>query len=105
MKNILCFSILFLIACAPRPERPITQAEIGEEWPLLVDEGVLRCEETGKIIFRTAGKDYAVNGLAMNDFPSILNITQNIKGSMGEYKRSLDPIIKAGAKLCKNRPM
>lgn len=62
--------LLWTIACSPAPSGPprgyISSAELGDKWPLTVEEGVLACDRSA-VTFRTnEGQVYALNGLAMS---------------------------------------
>lgn len=52
----------------PAPsELHLTQADLGDRWPLTVDEVTLYCEPSGSykfLTFDTGGKTYALNGSA-----------------------------------------
>lgn len=47
-----------------QPERVISRADFGEEWPFTVESGTLRCSGSGAVTFTTEGATYAVNGTA-----------------------------------------
>ncbi len=55
----------------------ISREDLGEEWPLIVDDGVLICDQSrraiGAVLFETGGHRYAVNGTAKGllDYPRI----------------------------------
>jgi len=50
----------------------VTQAEFGEQWPLIVSEGDLVCAPVNLVLFETGGRQYAVNGSAKGaGYPSI----------------------------------
>lgn len=52
---------------AARPEGYISKADLGDKWPLTTEDGVLRCQGSdgyGAATIRTAGKVYALNGVA-----------------------------------------
>ena len=51
----------------------ITHQDVGDDWPLTVDSGVLMCEN-GAVTFHVDGKDYAVNGFARS-----LNLGDDIR--------------------------
>ena len=44
----------------------VSADRFGDEWPLIVDGGSLRCEPPGAVIFRYNGSDFGVNGMAEN---------------------------------------
>ena len=82
-------------------EALMTSDELGEDWPLTVDEGIVRCEGAGEVYFEADGTTYAVNGTARgaSDAPEIDQIWADdpeIKG----LKINIGPIIDRGLELC-----
>jgi hypothetical protein len=47
-------------------ERGVGRADYGNDWPLTVDSGTLRCEAPGAVTFTSDGTTYWVNGTAGN---------------------------------------
>jgi len=72
--------------------------DYGQAWPLTVDAGWLDCPESfgdgaGAVTFTTLrGKEYALNGQALHDYPNIRPITR--RGQI------VLPLIDAGLQLC-----
>lgn len=92
--------LLALIACGGASETgmAVSAADFGENWPLTVEEGILRCEPPGAVVFSTGGKDYAVNGMAATQgYDDIDPIWAD-----GEVtpKENIGPLINAGLALC-----
>lgn len=69
------FTLALLGACSSGPEEhevngadweAIMSAATDREyvWPLIVEEGVIRCPGAGRLVFVADGVEYALNGLA-----------------------------------------
>lgn len=88
-------------AAAASNEALMSADELGDDWPLTVDEGIVRCEGAGEVYFEAAGKTYAVNGMAigMSDLPEIDPIWADDPEREG-LKISVHPIIDRGLSLC-----
>jgi hypothetical protein len=91
----------------PRPPGFISRDDLGEQWPLTVDAGVLSCESHGggvHSVFFTdpEGKRYALNGKAEGHHPELPLIDQiwapNPK--VPELKINIGPLIDRGLELC-----
>ncbi len=82
-------------------EKTITASDFGNEWPLLVSKGIIRCDAPKIVTFITPdGMRYAVNGTATAfGHPEINPIW---KDSPVAYvpKMNLSPLIDAGLKIC-----
>ena len=75
----------------------ISQAEYGDQWPFAIQQGRLRCEGTGAVIFNARGKDYGLNGMAGTRYASM----QPVRKSTGDSSFDLGFIISRGLTLCK----
>ena len=75
----------------------ISQAEYDDQWPFAIQQGRLRCEGTGAVIFTARGKDYGVNGMAGRRYASI----QSVRKSTGDPNFDIGSIIPRGLTLCK----
>jgi hypothetical protein len=75
----------------------VSQAEFGDLWPFVFQEGYLRCEGAGAVILSAAGKDYAVNGMASTRYASIQPVYERQAGSVVD----VGPIISRGLTLCR----
>ena len=75
----------------------ISQAEYGDQWPFAIQQGRLRCEGTGAVIFKARGKDYGLNGMASTRYASM----QPVRKSTGDFSFDLGFIISRGLTLCK----
>lgn len=80
MRLVVGVLLLFAVACAPSGPPPgyVSRAELGDKWPLTVDEGLLTCDKKGalRVIVFFEGKDgrgrmYAVNGAARTHFKNV----------------------------------
>lgn len=82
-------------------EALMTQAELGDEWPLTVDEGIVRCEGAGEVYFEAEGTTYAVNGTAQgaSGAPEIDPIWADDPEIEG-VKINIHQIIERGLELC-----
>jgi hypothetical protein len=108
----------------------ITKNEFGNEWPLSINSGVVKCLPigNGSVVFEAEGKTYAINGTAKGfakkhnfysiediwlDDPKFLEMAKEIAKaeneplaevlkSMGSpTKINISPVIDSGLKLCK----
>lgn len=83
-----------------KSQAKVTKSEFGDKWAFTVDEGILECEDQ-KVLFKSDGKIYAVNGTAKS-FKKYLPIDEiwaddpKISGA----KQNLGSIIESGLKLC-----
>jgi hypothetical protein len=82
---------------------------VGGKWPLLVEDGVVRCNRlTGGVvvvIFRSGDKTYAVNGMAKSRIDQFgwedITAIQNMeKTDAGLLKYPITPILDMGLSLC-----
>lgn len=79
----------------------VTSEDYGNAWPLTVDEGTLRCEPAGQVVFTAPdGTEYAVNGMA--DTAGYADIDPIWAGSRdpGIPKMSMGPLIDDGLAMC-----
>lgn len=72
----------------------------GDDWPLTVADGTIRCENGGQVTFEGGGTKYAVNGTArgQTDLPDIDPIWADSTDGLG--KKNIGPIISVGLTLC-----
>lgn len=85
-----------------RPTNPIevSAVDFGDDWPLTVDHGLLRCEGVGAVTFTAPdGTVYAVNGLAKSstNHPAIDPIWAD---SGGGLKKNIGVLIEFGLRRC-----
>jgi hypothetical protein len=102
LTSLLGLVVGFLSVTALLPEPAyegieISQAEYGDHWPFAIQQGRLRCEGTGAVIFTARGKDYGVNGMAGQRYASIMPVRR----STGDSNFDLGSIISRGLTLCK----
>lgn len=78
----------------------VSPGDISGDWPLTVDEGTLRCEGAGAVVFTTSdGREYAVNGMASGQgYAEIDPIWRNAPGPAP--KVNIGPLIELGLELC-----
>jgi hypothetical protein len=85
----------------------VRKSDLGDEWPLKVDEGILECSGArgvGEVTFTAGGVTYAVNGLAKGTkkYKSIEPIWKdNVQSEVKGLKMSIGPLIHRGLKLCR----
>ncbi len=86
-------------------EQVVTRSDFGDEWPLTVDSGVLRCEEGSAVVFKddADGTVYAVNGMAQTwdlgvDIEEIWADDPDIPEP--EFRINIGPLLDAGLDLC-----
>lgn len=82
----------------------VDQADYGDEWPLTVPDGDLRCVDDSSVIFLRGGLTYAVNGLARgsadeNGWRLIDEIWRD-DPSLPGTKVDMHPLIERGLDLC-----
>jgi Protein of unknown function (DUF2511) len=102
LASLLGLAVGFLFVTAVLPEPPhegieISQAEYGDQWPFAIQQGRLRCEGTGAVIFTARGKDYGLNGMAGRRYASI----QPVRKSSGDSTFEFGSIISRGLTWCK----
>ena len=103
LASLLGLVVGFLSVTAVLPEPPqegieINQAEYGDQWPFAIQQGRLRCEGTGAVIFTARGKDFGVNGMAGRRYASVEPVR---KKSNGDRSFDIGSIISRGLTLCK----
>lgn len=85
------------------PRGYLSEAMLGEKWPLTVSEGTIACSGTA-ILFQTSQGLYAVNGTARgqreaNGWKDIFDIAKP-DPSIAGATFSLQPLLDVGLKLC-----
>jgi hypothetical protein len=87
-------------------ERAISRTDYGDDWPLTVESGTLRCDEPGAVTFTSDdnGTTYWVNGTAgdmadSNGWQDIRPIWADDPANPG-LKISIGPLIDDGLALC-----
>jgi hypothetical protein len=72
-------------------------AMLAVRWPFTnMAAGELRCDDSGAVIIKVAGKDYAVNGMAGSRYPPI----QQVWNSDTYPDTNIDRLIARGLTLC-----
>lgn len=70
---------------------------LAVRWPFAnFAAGELRCDDSGAVVVRVAGKDYAVNGMATSRYPPI----QQIWNKDTYPDTNIDRLIARGLTLC-----
>lgn len=83
---------------SPSTSERITRVQFGEDWPFIVDEGVLRRHRIGSVTFKANGTEYAVNGLAKSQgFKDVDEIWADDPET--GMKKNIGPIIERGLGL------
>jgi hypothetical protein len=82
----------------------VSRAALGDEWPLTVEEGTLRCDgaqQAGAVFFETGGRVYPVNGIARGrrDGPEIDEIWADDPDIPGA-KKNIGILIERGLAVC-----
>jgi hypothetical protein len=92
---------------AASPPGYVSSAEYGEDWPLTVPNGELRCVEPSMVLFRAPdGRLFPVNGAAQGfytDLPEIEEIwalNPDPLFAESEIRISISPLIQRGLQLC-----
>lgn len=85
----------------PGPRRRITAKEMGDKWPLTVDEVDIECRADGRLaLIHYDGVIYGINGTAMQagftDFRPLWKDNPTEKG----LKINIGPLIAAARRLC-----
>jgi hypothetical protein len=79
----------------------VSRSEFGKDWPLTVEEGVLRCEGAGAVTISTGGTTYAVNGLAGGmDIYRDINAIWADNPQIPSTKQYIGDLIDMGLELC-----
>lgn len=112
-KKLIAAVAAMLITAAhalPPTEAPISRADMGAEWPLTVESGVIGCERGRAIKFLANRKTYSINGTAQAyskthgfgwlQVNSIWADNPDIPGT----KINIGPLIARGQKLCRPWP-
>jgi hypothetical protein len=79
--------------------RPVSRADLGEEWPLTVSNGLLRCEHGSEVTFQADGTSYTLNRSASHGAYS--DIGPLLLDAGGGVTKDLGPLVERGLRLCK----
>lgn len=79
----------------------VSQTLLGDDWPLTVPDGVLRCEGASTIVFRSGGTDYAVNGVATAAGHADIDPIWAAGDDGVSPKKNIAPLIERGMALCR----
>lgn len=96
---VLLALALALTSCFERGVK-VSRAEYGDDWPLTVESGRLRCRPPWVITFHTGDEAYAVNGMARSrgyrDIRPIWRDNPDLPGT----KIPITPLITRGRAYC-----
>ena len=83
----------------------VRHEDFGEEWPLTVEAGTIRCEPPSIVTFSASdGRIFGVNGMGMAHHSQIDPIwadDPSPTGRAAKLKKSIGPLISLGLFLCK----
>ncbi|MCA9233193.1 MAG: DUF2511 domain-containing protein [Planctomycetales bacterium] len=111
MRTGLLASMLLAFSSAPlAASSEISRSDLGEDWPLSVPAGTLRCDplpgsSTSKLVtFQAGSKVYALNGIARghakskgwHEIDAIWSEDPEVPG----LKLNIQPLIQRGLALC-----
>jgi hypothetical protein len=98
--GIISILLSALVACS---DAEVTKADYGDDWPLTVESGVLKCLDDNGLalaIIEVNGVEYQLNGAAKSrgydDIDTIWSNNPNIPGT----RVSLSPLIRKALELC-----
>ena len=103
-----------LCGCSPPPagvgdggpdarSKVVVRATMKDDWPLIAEEGLLRCNGSGgvgQVTIEVAGSKYAVNGSAKNDNSNAAIDAIWANDTTPGLKKSISPLIQEGLRLC-----
>lgn len=83
-------------------QRFVTKADLGDRWPLTVDDGWVRAYKfPTKITFLHGGREYAVNGIARGGRSGLPLVEAIWAEGDGAPRRDIGPLIQFGLDLQK----
>lgn len=91
-------------------EQLVRAADYGEDWPLTVNSGVLRCDEPGAVTFTSGGTTYWINGTAGNfaDENGWLDVEPIWRDDPEDpdpaFRVDISPLLDGGLALCEPVP-
>lgn len=101
---------LLAMGCTADAEEPrdnvITRADLGEKWPLTVDEVELGCEDDMPYIIAPDGTKYALTGYGYTHGDDLVELDADNPlwadnpSAFGGPKVSIKPLTDAARKLC-----
>lgn len=109
LMTVLAVALLSLLACTPGDTdrsrgtkgEQVSRADFGDGWPLVVDQGQLRCEAPSRLVFTDPnGSEWGVNGMAItHGYPEIDPIWADNPEIPGT-KKNIGPLIDRGLSMC-----
>lgn len=101
-RTLLCVGavLVFVTACAGGGAE-VSRSDYGQEWPLTVDQGKLRCESPSAVVFTAPdGSEYAINGAASTQGYAEIDPIWRNNPDISEAKVNIGPLIDDGLALC-----
>lgn len=88
----------------PKGSAEVSRADFGDEWPLTVEQGELRCDR-GVLTFTADESTYALNAAALEatDHPEIDSIWADDPKDENGLHMSLSPLLARAGELCLGR--
>ena len=100
---LVAAALVALAPAPPRGQRAVSRADLGEEWPLTVEHGTLRCSGQRVTFEAPDGSVYAVNGSAApvaRDIAPIWAPSRDPVLRRAGGRVSIGPLIGLGLQLC-----
>ncbi len=76
----------------------VSRAQMGDEWPLTVSEGLLRCEPGSEVTFQADGTSHTLNRPAAHSAHGAIGPLLLDAG--GGATKDLGPLLGRGLRLC-----
>ncbi|HEX2043404.1 MAG TPA: DUF2511 domain-containing protein [Acidimicrobiales bacterium] len=77
---------------------PVSRAELGEEWPVTVPSGILRCERGSEITFQADGTTYTLNRPSAHG--AYRDVGPILVDAGNGTKKDPRPLLERGLRLC-----
>lgn len=86
-----------------RGETHVSRTQLGDDWPLTVEEGNLRCEPPSRVVFTDpSGHEWGVNGMAVTHGYREIDPIWADNPEIPGLKKSIGPLIDRGLALCED---
>ncbi len=97
---VLAVVVLLVAAGGPAADAGtrVSRAEMGDEWPLTVPEGLLRCDAGSEVTFQADGTTYTLNRPAADSAHS--SIGPLLLDGGGGGTKDIRPLLERGLRLC-----
>lgn len=101
---------VFLISCGASSQTTITRSQLGDQWPLTVEEVTPYCYDSlyssnhVALVVEANGWKYTLNGTAKTQFPELRGIDEIWADSGDELapKKNIGPLMDAVRASCDN---